>query len=397
MMHDLTWLNGMIPLSWWGYVLLALAATHITIVSVTIFLHRHQAHRSVELHPALSHFFRFWLWMTTGMVTKEWTAVHRKHHAFCEREGDPHSPRLVGIKKVLWQGVELYRAETRNLETLKRFGHGTPDDWLERNVYAAAHAKLGIGLMLIIDVVLFGPIGLTLWAVQMLWIPLMAAGVINGIGHFLGYRNFEVNDISTNIFPWGILIGGEELHNNHHAFPMSAKLSVQWYEFDIGWFYISILQMLGLATVKKTLPEYHFDVSKSAVDYSSLRAITTHRYAVLLKYANLMWKLGQTELKVSRDRNSDLASKSARQWWNLLRKDVSLHTEAERQDIQRLLNSSSYLCMLYDFYRNLQGLWARSNASEDELVARLQAWCARAQASGIPELADFSKYLARFA
>lgn len=395
MMHDLTWLNGMIHLSWWGYVLVALAATHITIASVTIFLHRHQAHRSVELHPLLSHFFRFWLWMTTGMVTKEWTAVHRKHHAFCEREGDPHSPRLVGIKKVLLQGVELYKVEARNPETLKRFGQGTPDDWLERHVYAA-HAKLGISLMLIIDVVLFGPIGLTIWAVQMLWIPLMAAGIINGLGHYLGYRNFEVNDTSTNIFPLGILIGGEELHNNHHAFPMSAKLSTQWYEFDIGWLYICIFHMLGLATIKKTLPEYTIDPSKSVPDFSSLRAITTHRYTVLIKYANLMWILGQKELRAC-DQNCALAPKSARQWWNLLRKDVSLLTEEEHRDVQQLLNSSSYLAMLYDFYRNLQGLWARSNASEEELVTSLQAWCNRAQASGIPELVDFSRYLTRFA
>lgn len=396
MLYELSWLNGWIDMPWWGYVCVALAATHITIAAVTIFLHRHQAHRAVELHPIVSHFFRFWLWMTTGMVTREWVSVHRKHHAYCEREGDPHSPRLFGIHKVLWQGVELYREETRNAETIKRFGHGTPNDWLERHVYGA-HNRLGIAVMLIIDCFLFGPLGLTIWAVQMSWIPLMAAGVVNGLGHYWGYRNFEVNDTSTNIFPWGILIGGEELHNNHHAFPMSAKLSAKWYEFDIGWLYICLMQFVGLATVKKTFPKYVEDATKVVADESSFRAVTAHRYTVLLKYAHLMWTLGQKEINRSCHSHHAFAQRTARQWWNLLRREPTLLTEQEYADIKQLLACSPYLTMLYDFYGNLQSLWARSNASEEELVKRLQIWCKKAQETGIPELADFSRYLIRFA
>jgi len=245
-------LSGLIDLPWWGYVLVALALTHVTIASVTIFLHRHQAHRALELHAIPSHFFRFWLWLTTGMITREWAAIHRKHHAKCETDEDPHSPQVLGIRKVLLEGAELYRSESRNVETIKRYGHGTPDDWVERNVYR--HNTVGLGIMLVINVILFGPIGLTIWAVQMLWIPIWAAGVINGIGHYFGYRNFDCADASTNIVPWGILIGGEELHNNHHSFATSAKLSAKWYEFDIGWMYIRILEMLGLAKVRKVIP-----------------------------------------------------------------------------------------------------------------------------------------------
>ncbi|MCW5616357.1 MAG: fatty acid desaturase, partial [Rhodocyclaceae bacterium] len=235
-------MSGFFDLPWWGYVLVALGMTHITIASVTIYLHRHQAHRALDLHPIPSHFFRFWLWLTTGMVTREWAAIHRKHHAKCETADDPHSPQVKGLRKVLWQGAELYREEAQNQETLDRYGHGTPNDWLERNIYE--RNTVGIALMLVIDVVLFGAVGLTIWAVQMAWIPFWAAGVVNGVGHFWGYRNYDCADAATNLVPWGILIGGEELHNNHHSFATSAKLSARWYEFDIGWMYIRILEIL---------------------------------------------------------------------------------------------------------------------------------------------------------
>src|SRR6476659_1412883 len=241
------WLaHGFSGFSAWEIVAYTLVTTHITIAAVTIFLHRSQAHRALDLHPLPSHFFRLWLWLTTGMVTKEWTAIHRKHHAKCETVDDPHSPQILGIAKVLREGSELYRKEAKNLETLERYGHGTPDDWVERNVYSKYSAK-GVALMLIINLILFGPIGLTIWAIQMAWAPIMAAGVINGVGHFWGYRNFEAEDASRNIVPWGILIGGEELHNNHHAYATSARLSNKWYEFDIGWMYIRTLEIMGLA------------------------------------------------------------------------------------------------------------------------------------------------------
>ncbi|HEX5785603.1 MAG TPA: fatty acid desaturase, partial [Burkholderiaceae bacterium] len=279
------WLgHGLINTTWWQVVLITLGLTHVTIASVTIFLHRHQAHRALDLHPIPSHFFRFWLWMTTGMVTKEWASIHRKHHAKCEQEGDPHSPVVFGIKKVLTQGAELYRAESKNAETMARYGHGTPNDWLENKVYAP-HSALGVSLMLIIDVLLFGAIGLTIWAVQMAWIPITAAGIINGLGHHWGYRNFEAADASTNVSPWGILIGGEELHNNHHTYPTSAKLSVKSYEFDIGWVYIRALEMLGLAKARKTVPHMVLGDVKPVADEKTLEAIIAHRYEVMAQYA----------------------------------------------------------------------------------------------------------------
>jgi stearoyl-CoA desaturase (Delta-9 desaturase) len=279
------WPNGFVDLPWWGYVVVTLILTHVTIAAVTIYLHRHQAHRGLELHPVPSHFFRFWLWLSTGMITKEWVAIHRKHHAKCETEEDPHSPQIFGINKVLWLGVVLYVKEGYNQETLDRYGHGTPDDWLERNVYSP-HAKLGVVLMLLIDLMLFGiATGAIVWAVQMLWIPFWAAGVINGVGHFWGYRNFQPEDASRNIVPWGILIGGEELHNNHHAYASSAKLSNKWYEFDIGWMYIRILEMFGLAQVKKVAPRVRLDLAKQQCDAETLQAIITHRYDVLANYS----------------------------------------------------------------------------------------------------------------
>ena len=277
--------SGIYDLPWWGYVVVTLILTHITIAGVTIFLHRHQAHRALELHPVVSHFFRFWLWLTTGMVTKEWAAVHRKHHAKCETADDPHSPQMQGIDKVLWEGAELYREETRKQETLDKYGHGTPNDWIERNLYSK-YTRLGITLMLFINFALFGFLGITVWAIQMLWIPLFAAGVINGIGHYWGYRTFQTEDASRNIVPWGILIGGEELHNNHHAYGSSARLSNRWFEFDIGWLYIRIMEILGLAEVKRLAPRLRMATAKPACDAATLQAVINHRYDVMAKYAN---------------------------------------------------------------------------------------------------------------
>ena len=248
-MDTILWaLSGVFHLPWWGYVVVTLILTHITIASITIFLHRHQTHLALDLHPIVSHFFRFWLWLTTGIITKEWVAIHRKHHAKCETADDPHSPQIFGLKKVLLGGSELYRAEAKNLETLKTFGGRTPDDFLEQHFYTK-RTWYGIHIMLAIDIALFGPIGITMWAVQMAWAPIFAAGGINGVGHYFGYRNFGTNDCSTNIVPFGILVGGEELHNNHHRYPGSAKLSCKWWEFDIGWLYIRILEVLHLARV----------------------------------------------------------------------------------------------------------------------------------------------------
>jgi stearoyl-CoA desaturase (Delta-9 desaturase) len=230
-------------------IIFTLIATHITIVCVTVFLHRGQAHRGLIFHPILSHFMRFWLWLTTGMVTKQWVAIHRKHHRFSDQEGDPHTPHVYGIWTVLFKGAALYHQASKDPQMVATYGQGTPDDWIERKLYSA-HSRLGIALMLVIDLVLFGPIGFIVWGIQMIWIPFWAAGVINGVGHWFGYRNGSTKDQSRNISPWGIIIGGEELHNNHHLDPASPKLSRRWFEFDIGWFWIQVFKSLGLVKLK---------------------------------------------------------------------------------------------------------------------------------------------------
>lgn len=386
--------SGLIDLPWWGYVLVALALTHVTIASVTIFLHRHQAHRALELHAIPSHFFRFWLWLTTGMVTREWAAIHRKHHAKCETDQDPHSPQVLGIGKVLLEGAELYRAESRNAETIKRYGHGTPDDWVERNVYR--RSAVGVGIMLVINVMLFGPIGLTIWAVQMLWIPIWAAGVINGIGHYFGYRNFDCADASTNIVPWGILIGGEELHNNHHSFATSAKLSAKWYEFDIGWMYIRILEMLGLAKVRKVIPMPKFGQVKSVVDVDMLQAVITHRYDVMTRYVASLKRTCSAELDRLASAHADRFDPKAFRRWILSGEERHLG-EGDKPRLEAMLKDSHALSTIVTMRKELAAIWARSNATSEQLLQQLQDWITRAEHSGIEQLREFSLRLRRYA
>ncbi|MCU0926017.1 MAG: fatty acid desaturase [Hydrogenophaga sp.] len=379
--------QGLTGASWWQAILVALVLTHITIASVTIYLHRHSAHRALDLHPIASHFFRFWLWMTTGMVTKEWTAIHRKHHAKCEREGDPHSPVIFGIRKVFWEGAELYRAESRNQETLERFGHNTPTDWVERKVYTR-YNKLGVSLMLIIDVALFGALGLTVWAIQMAWIPVTAAGIINGFGHYWGYRNFEAQDASTNVSPWGILIGGEELHNNHHTYPTSAKLSVKPYEFDIGWMYITILKSVGLANVKKTPPKLAYGDVRPVADEKTLEAIIANRYEVMAGYAREMRAACQRELESVKARSSDASLVKAAQRW-LHRDDDKVPADMKLK-LAQVRAQSPVLDKMVTMREELRALWTGTNATREQLAADLQAWCRRAEESGIAALRDFS-------
>ncbi|HTI48091.1 MAG TPA: fatty acid desaturase [Casimicrobiaceae bacterium] len=387
--------HGLIDLPWWGYVIVALGLTHVTIAAVTIFLHRGQAHRGLDLHPAVSHFFRFWLWLTTGMVTKEWVAIHRKHHAKVETDEDPHSPQTRGIRKVLLEGAELYRTEAKCAETLEKYGHGTPDDWMERNVYAHLLWQ-GVGLMMVIDLVLFGAVGLSIWAVQMLWIPVNAAGIINGIGHYWGYRNFACNDSSTNIVPWGFLIGGEELHNNHHAYGSSAKFSSRWYELDLGWGYIRLLSMLKLATVRKVAPKIKVDRSKAAVDLATLQAVITHRYAVATAYAGSLKAACASEIAALRQRHrgrSDVPTLRRLKRW--LSADPSALTDSDRAGLAHTLQHSTVLQQIYAMRQELALLWGRSTESSEQLLARLQDWCHRAEASGIAQLAQFSLQLKR--
>ncbi len=379
--------DGLTGASWWQIVLVTLVMTHITIASVTIFLHRNQAHRSLDLHPIASHFFRFWLWMTTGMVTKQWTAIHRKHHAKCEQAEDPHSPQIFGIKKVFWEGAELYRAESKNEETMARYGHGTPDDWIERNLYSR-YSALGVSLMVIIDVLLFGAAGLAVWAVQMAWIPLWAAGVVNGIGHYWGYRNFEATDASTNLVPWGIIIGGEELHNNHHTYPTSAKFSVKPYEFDIGWVYISAMKAVGLASVKKTPPQLMLGEVKPVADEKTLEAIIANRYEVMARYAREMRAAAATELQTLKAKHSDAkVLETARRW--LHRDDDKVPAEARAQ-VEQVRAASPVLTKMHAMREELRALWSSTTSSREQLAADLQAWCRKAEDSGIEALRQFS-------
>ncbi len=379
-------LHGLLDLSFWGYVGVTLALTHVTIASVTIFLHRHQAHRALDLHPAVSHFFRFWLWLTTGMVTREWVAIHRKHHAKCETPDDPHSPQVLGLRKVLWQGAELYKREAACEQTIGRFSHGTPDDWLERNVYRRYNA-VGLGLMLVLDLLLFGAGGLTIWAVQMMWIPFWAAGVINGVGHYFGYRNYECPDASTNIVPWGILIGGEELHNNHHAYSSSAKLSSRRWELDVGWLYIRLLDAVGLARVKKVAAPAVSVPGKSAVDEETLMAVIANRFQVTTQYGR------QVMLPVLREeirRADNSCRRLFKRAGGLLTRHSALVDDSGRRHLQDILARSRDLSTVYQFRQKLQEIWQRSTATPEMLVQALQEWCRQAEQTGIKALQEFA-------
>lgn len=387
----LDWLaHGLIAASWWQIVLYTLVTTHITIASVTIYLHRHQAHRAMDLHAIPSHFFRFWLWLGTGQVTKEWVSIHRKHHAKCETIDDPHSPQAHGIKKVFWQGAELYRAESKNKETMAKFGHGTPNDWIERNLYTR-YSWQGVGLMMIINLALFGAAGLAVWAVQMVWIPVTAAGIINGIGHYWGYRNFEAPDASTNISPWGIMIGGEELHNNHHTYPTAAKFSVKPYEFDIGWVYIRALEKVGLATVKKVPPKLTLGSIQPVADEKTLEALIAHRYEVMAGFARELRRAGQTELDALKARKADISVLKAANRW--LHRDDDKVPEAAKPQIAQARAEHPVLDKMVTMREELRQMWLTTSASREQLASDLQAWCRRAEESGITALRDFSMNL----
>ena len=383
--------HGLLHASWWQVLIYGAVVTHITIASVTIFLHRSQAHRSLDLHPIPSHFFRFWLWMTTGMVTKEWVAIHRKHHAKCETVEDPHSPITRGIETVLLKGAELYRAEAKVQETISKYGHNTPDDWVERHLYTGRSAT-GIVLMLLINVTLFGAIGLTVWAVQMAWIPIWAAGVVNGIGHYWGYRNFEAVDASTNISPWGVIIGGEELHNNHHTYPTSAKFSVKPFEFDIGWGYIRAMEMLGLAKVRKTAPRLELGEVKPVADAKTLEAVIANRYELMAGYARELRAAVVAELEGLKARGEQGSAR----WRELSLAKRWLHRDADKipadikGEVEKAASNSPALAQLVAMREELRQLWTRTNVSADALVGDLQAWCRKAEQSGNAALQRFA-------
>jgi stearoyl-CoA desaturase (delta-9 desaturase) len=380
-------LYGFINLPWWGYLMVLLGLTHITIVSVTIYLHRHQAHHALDLHPGLSHFFRFWLWLTTGICTKEWVAIHRKHHAKVETVDDPHSPVIKGINKVLWEGLELYRAEAANQATLDDYGHATPADWLERKLYSK-YTSLGISCLLIIDFALFGLIGISIWAIQMAWIPFFAAGVINGAGHWYGYRNFESADASTNIIPVAVFIGGEELHNNHHAFASSAKFSNKPWEFDLGWQYIRLLSAAGLAKVKKLAPTPILNSDNPLIDHDTVSAVISNRWHVMSDYAQkVIGGVYQEEMRKANATSKILLRRGKK----LLSRADSLLDSSAREHLEHILAESETLNEVYEFKQRLQNIWQEKSATHESLVLHLQEWCRQAEETGIKVLEEFSR------
>ena len=387
--------TGITDLSAWQVFLYTMVVTHITIASVTIYLHRHQAHRALELHAIPSHFFRFWLWLTTGQVTKEWAAIHRKHHAKCDTEEDPHSPVTRGIKKVFWEGAELYRAESKNMETMAKYGHGTPTDWIERNLYTK-YSWLGVVSLFVINFILFGVIGISVWAVQMMWIPITAAGIINGIGHYWGYRNYDCADAATNIIPFGILIGGEELHNNHHTYATSAKLSSKWYEIDIGWAYIRALEMLGLAKVKKLAPAPKFSHGKLEADFETLQSVIANRYDVMAKYAKSIKHAWKEELEHLKNK-AELEKRFLKSSRKLMQREPGKLADAHHEQLSELFQHSKALETMHHMRVELGAIWERSHFTREQLLHKLQDWCVRAEASGIKSLQEFSLRLRSYA
>lgn len=384
----MNYLYGLLDLSLWGYVLVTFVLIQITMMAVTLYLHRDQAHRAIDLHPVLRHFFRFWIWCSSGMLTREWVAVHRKHHAFCEREGDPHSPQVFGLKKVLLEGAELYREEKDNPQTVEKFGRGTPDDWLERNFYLR-FPYAGILLMLIVNLLLFGVPGITIFALQMASMPLFAAGIINGVGHHSGYRNFECDDAARNIVPWAFLIGGEELHNNHHAFPSSAKFSVRRWEFDIGWMYISLFRIFGLVKVNKVAPRPVLQEKPDAqIDFENLRAIIVNRMHVLRDYTR------QVTLPVfKKERALAAGDATLRKAKKLLIRRPLILNDTARSRLNDVLADNKALKTVHDFRERLSELWSGANISNDQLLESLKQWCIEAEESGIKALEEFAARL----
>lgn len=382
---------GYLNLSFWGYVVATLILTQITIASVTLYLHRHQTHRALTLHPIVSHFFRLWLWMTTGMVTADWVAIHRKHHASADVEGDPHSPVVFGIKKVFWEGAELYKVARKDKEMVAKYSHGTPKDWIERKIYSA-HSSKGIFLMLFINLFLFGVPGITIWAIQMMWIPFHAAGVVNGIGHHWGYRNFECPDAARNIFPWGFWIGGEELHNNHHTFASSAKFSIKWWEFDIGWMYIRVLSFLGLAKVKKLPPKLAMEKGKLQVDLDTVKAVIGNRFQVMSNYYK-----GVIRPILKQEKHSHIENKEEKKLFaragSLLRRESCLLNTRAKMRLSHLLEAREQLRIVYAYKQSLQNIWLKTASTQKELIEALQQWCRQAEESGLDVLRQFAQQL----
>ena len=381
--------DGLFHLPWWAYIVIALVATHITIACVTLFLHRSQAHLAVKFHSGVAHFMRFWLWLTTGMITREWVSIHRKHHAMVDTQGDPHSPKIHGIFKVLFKGAELYQDESRKEKTLKTYGRGTPQDWVEKNIYSK-YSKIGIITLLGINYILFGFWGISIWAVQMMWIPLFAAGVINGAGHFIGYRNYEIGDQSTNLMNIGLLVGGEELHNNHHAFPSSAKMSVKPWEFDIGWLYIKLLQYLRLAQVNYKIkpPPYKATLRISHLDIETVQTLLHGHLHVMAEYARkVMRPMLKQEIKRTTSPYHQRLLEGIKK--PFLRNQETV-CRSELDALKEALKNNEPLKTVYEFKHRLQSLWHDLRGDHEKLRAGLLEWCSQAEESGLYLLEEFA-------
>lgn len=387
---NLDFLYGILNLSFWGYVLVTVLMVQFTFMGVTLYLHRDATHRSLDLHPVLRHIFRFWLWMSSGIVTKEWVAVHRKHHARCETADDPHSPVIYGLKKVLLEGAELYQAAARDPEVTDKYGRGTPDDWMEHNVYLR-YRNFGIVLMVLVDLLLFGVPGIIIIAAQMLANPLMAAGVINGLGHHTGYRNFECPDAARNVMPWGFIVAGEELHNNHHAFPSSARFSIHRWEFDMGWLYICVFRSLGLARVIRVAPSPARVEPRKHIDLETVRAVIVNRMHVLRDYTrHVTVPVFREELRIAGGKLSSRVKKL------LVREPVLLDNTAQSR-LREVLASNQTLQTVHEFRERLRVMWSGANMSNEKLVQHLKDWIAQAEESRIKVLQEFAATLRGYA
>ncbi|MGS1077145.1 DesA family fatty acid desaturase [Pseudoxanthomonas beigongshangi] len=386
--------GGLAGLVWWELLIVLLVFTQLTIFSVTLYLHRSQAHRGVDFHPVLNHFFRFWTWLTTSMITKEWVAIHRKHHAKVETEEDPHSPQTKGIGNVFWRGVELYREARGQRADIEQYGKGAPDDWIERRLYTR-YATGGPVLLLFVNAALFGLPGVALWAIQMAWIPFWAAGVINGLGHWWGYRNFESSDTSTNLTPWGVWVGGEELHNNHHAFPSSARFSMRRWEVDIGWMVIKGLEKLRLAKVLRVAPSLDIRPNIAVPDADTLKALLSHRFQAMTDYQRNVLKPALKE--EAAQAGAKLRALLPRKLRRGLVDDGRWLKPDAREQLRTWVSQRPRIRALVEHRARLSALLeARSHDAAERLKA-LQAWCHEAEASGIRALQDYSARLKGYA
>jgi stearoyl-CoA desaturase (delta-9 desaturase) len=378
--------GGLLQAGWGALAIYFLIATQVTIFSVTLYLHRSQAHRAVDFHPVLAHFFRFWTWLSTSMITKEWAAIHRKHHAKVETEEDPHSPQIKGIGTVFWRGVELYKEARADRASIEQYGKGCPDDWIERHLYTP-YATMGPTLLLFISFALFGFAGVAVWALQMAWIPFWAAGVVNGLGHWWGYRNFESADTSTNLSPWGVWIGGEELHNNHHAFPSSAKFALRKFEFDIGWATIRVLEKVGLAKVLRVAPTLDVRPNIAMPDGETMKALLAIRFQAMTDYYRnvTLPALREAKLKLPRSMRKGLADGG--RWLD----------DDKRARLQAWLAERPRMAQLAEFRAKLSQVLDERSQDAQATLAKLQAWCAEAEASGNAALQAFSRRMKGYA